>query len=91
MPTEFLHEQKVSPWSDLPVRLPRSLPDSALSEVSNQRAVESGLTFRPSAQTVTDTMAWFKSLPAQRQAQLRSGLKADREAEVLRAWYASPK
>jgi 2'-hydroxyisoflavone reductase len=88
--TDFLNDQKVSPWSDLPVWLPRSLPDSALSEVSNKRAVESGLTFRPLAQTVADTMTWFRSLPTERQV-LRSGLKAERESEVLRAWQARPR
>ena len=44
-----------------------------------------GLTFRPLAQTSLDTLAWFKSLPAERQATLKAGIKPEREKEVLAA------
>jgi 2'-hydroxyisoflavone reductase len=86
VPTEFLTQQKVQPWSDLPVWIPRSMPDSAISTVSIARAVAQGLTFRPLATTTVDTIAWFNTLPPERKANLRAGLKAEREVEVLRAW-----
>ena len=48
-----------------------------------------GSTFRPLATTAGDTLAWFRTQPAERQAKLRSGLAPEREAEVLARWKAS--
>jgi 2'-hydroxyisoflavone reductase len=45
-----------------------------------------GLTFRPLDVTARDTLAWFKSLPQERQSHPKAGLSAEREAEVLSAW-----
>lgn len=87
----FLAAQKVSPWGDLPAWVPAGGPEGGLSAVSNARARAAGLTFRPLAVTVADTLAWFRTLPAERQAKLRAGLPADREAEVLKAWHAVQK
>ena len=46
------------------------------------------MTYRPLDETVRDTLAWFKTEPAEHQAKLRAGLSADREAEVLKDWHA---
>jgi 2'-hydroxyisoflavone reductase len=46
-----------------------------------------GLTFRPLAETARDTLAWFKSLPQDRQSKTKAGLTPVREAEVLAAWH----
>jgi hypothetical protein len=40
------------------------------------------------SQTAPDTLAYFKSLPADRQSTLKAGLKPDREKEVLAALAA---
>jgi 2'-hydroxyisoflavone reductase len=56
----------------------------------NRRALAAGLQFRPLAATAADTLAWFKTLPAERQAKLRAGLPPDREAALLAAWKATP-
>jgi 2'-hydroxyisoflavone reductase len=37
---------------------------------------------------VRDTLAWFQTLPAERQAKLHAGLDAAKEAETLKAWHA---
>jgi 2'-hydroxyisoflavone reductase len=37
---------------------------------------------------VRDTLAWHATRPAERQAQLRSGLPPEREAALLAAWHA---
>ncbi len=84
---DFLDSQKVSPWSDMPVWIPPRGEDAGATQLSNQRAIAKGLTFRPLAETARDTLAWFKSQPAERQAKLRAGLTAEREAEVLAAWH----
>ncbi|MDQ3118282.1 MAG: epimerase, partial [Verrucomicrobiota bacterium] len=43
--------------------------------------------FRPLPETARDTLAWFKTLPAERQAKLKAGLTAEREKEVIDAWH----
>ena len=50
--------------------------------------VESGLTFRPLAVTALETLEYQLARPAEEQANMRAGLPAEREAEVLAAWHA---
>jgi 2'-hydroxyisoflavone reductase len=86
--TPFLEEQKVRPWSDMPVWIPRSDAEAGgMGRVSNARALARGLTFRPTVDTARDTLAWFKTQPPERQEKMRSGLKPEREREVLAAWH----
>jgi 2'-hydroxyisoflavone reductase len=87
----FLEAQKVRPWADMPVWIPPSGEGLGFAQISIKRAVEKGLTFRPLADTARDTIAWFKTLPAERQAKLGAGLQPQRETEVLAAWHARPK
>src|SRR5437762_2033616 len=86
LPAEFLKQQKVEAWSDMPVWAGDEL---GLSRTKIDRALAKGLTFRPLAETARDTLAWFKSLPQDRQSKLRAGLTPEREAEVLAAWKKS--
>ena len=87
-PADFLEKQKVSPWGDMPVWVPGGSEDGGFSRRSNKKAMAAGLTFRPLAQTALDTLAWFKSLPAERQATLKAGIKPEREKEALAALAA---
>lgn len=59
--------------------------------INNGRAVAAGLTFRPIAETVKDTLAWWQTLPADRKEKNRFVLKPEREAEILAAWRARGK
>lgn len=83
LPADFLREQQVRPWSEMTTWFG---PDAVLSRASNARAVAAGLTYRSLAHTTVDTLEWFRSLPAERQAAPRAGLAADKEARVLEAW-----
>jgi 2'-hydroxyisoflavone reductase len=83
LPAEFLQQQKVEAWSDMPVWAGDEL---GLARTKINRALAKGLTFRPLAETARATLAWFKSLPQDRQSKLRAGLTSEREAEVLAAW-----
>jgi 2'-hydroxyisoflavone reductase len=83
LPAEFLQQQKVQAWSDMPVWAGDEL---GLARTKIDRALAKGLTFRPLAETARDTLAWFKSLPQERQSKLRAGLTPEREAEVLAGW-----
>lgn len=83
LPFDFLKQHKVDAWSDIPVWAGDEL---GLSRTKIDRALGKGLTFRPLADTARDTLAWFKSLPQDRQSKMRAGLTPEREAEVLKAW-----
>jgi 2'-hydroxyisoflavone reductase len=83
---DFLEEQKVSPWSDMPVWVPPRGEDGGMGRINIQSAVGKGLTFRPMDVTARDTLAWFKAQPPERQ-KLKAGITAEREAEVLAAWH----
>jgi 2'-hydroxyisoflavone reductase len=86
VPASFLAERKVSPWTDLPAWIPAA--KSALTSLSNARAVAAGLRFRPLGDTAKDTLGWWKAQPPERRAKPRAGLSEAREREVLAAWKA---
>ncbi|MGE0453197.1 MAG: NAD-dependent epimerase/dehydratase family protein [Vicinamibacteria bacterium] len=89
LPAEFLEQQKVGAWMDMPVWVPSAGDTGGFARRSNARALAAGLTFRPLAQTALDTLAWYRSWPAERRAaDLRAGLKPEREAALLAAWTA---
>ncbi|MEO8384310.1 MAG: epimerase [Betaproteobacteria bacterium] len=80
---DFLQKNKVHGWSDLPLWLPGSGDTANFHRRSNAKSIKAGLTFRPVALTVTETLTWFKQQPPDRQAKLRAGLSAERETELL--------
>lgn len=88
VPAGFLAEHKVRPWGDMPVWVPGQGETAGFSRVSIARALAAGLDFRPLATTAADTLTWFRAQTAERQATLRAGISAEREAEVLAAWKA---
>ncbi len=87
-PAEFLAEQGINPWSDMPVWIPSQGAYAGFSARSNAKAIAAGLTFRPFADTVAATLAWFREQPRERQAEIRAGISAEREGEVLAALRA---
>jgi nucleoside-diphosphate-sugar epimerase len=87
IPADFLEKSKVEPWSDMPVWVPPTGEDGGLGRISIRRAMDKGLTFRPLAVTARDTLAWFRSLPKERQEKLLAGITSERETEVLLAWH----
>jgi 2'-hydroxyisoflavone reductase len=88
---DFLAAQKVTPWGDMPVWVPPRGEEGGFAMISIKRALEKGLTFRPLAVTAKDTLDWFKTLPAARQAKMGAGVTPQRETEVLAAWRARKK
>ena len=82
---EFIEKNEAG----LPIWVPREgTPFSGYGAVSNAKAIAAGLTFRPLATTVADLLAWYRALPAERQAETRAGLTREQEAELLKAWKA---
>lgn len=78
----FLLENNVRPWEDLPLYIAESDPATAgADQVSIQKALSAGLTFRPLEDTLRSTLDWAKSRPADHV--WRAGLTREREAELL--------
>ncbi len=77
----FLLDEGVQPWSDLPLWIPSSDPDSVgFDAVNCEKAIAQGLHFRPIGETVRDTLAWDRTREGHT---FKAGLSQAREAELL--------
>ncbi len=81
---EFLQTHNVT-GAELPFWVPA--PHDGVLGVSNQRAIERGLTSLSIDQVVAETLAWSRSRPADHV--WKAGLSAQREAELLAKWRAN--
>ena len=92
VPAEFLAEQKIRPWRDMPVWMPPRPGWSGFLRRNIQKALAAGLTFRPLAVTAKDTLEWHTTRPEEERKRLeagaRAGISAERETRVLDAWKA---
>jgi nucleoside-diphosphate-sugar epimerase len=78
---EFLDQNKVAAWSDMPVWVPDNEENRGFSRMNVSKAINAGLKFRALADTVRDTIAWANTRPAG--YEWRAGLKPEREQELL--------
>ena len=78
MPEDFLLEQGVGPWVELPFWLPQA--DNGILELDSRRAFAAGLRIRPLVETVRDADDRGD------EAGSAGTLTAEREAELLAAW-----
>src|SRR4030088_2222424 len=83
VPTPFLKANKDSAWSDMPVWIPGQGGTFGFHRRDIRHAIAEGLTYRHLPLTAADTLAWFRTLSAERQAKMRAGLSPEREAELL--------
>jgi 2'-hydroxyisoflavone reductase len=86
IPAEFLEEQKVAPWSDMPVWAPSVGEEAGFALVSAERALKAGMKIRPMADTVEATLRWHLERPQAERETLKAGLSPEREAALLAAW-----
>ena len=84
----FLEQHKIAAWSDMPVWIPAEGDNAGVGRISSAKAKTVGLKYRPLSETCADTLAWFKTEPAEHQAKLKAGLSPEREAEALKALHA---
>ncbi len=91
VPADFLAAHDLQAWRDLPAWVDADGPMAGSLSWSSAKALAAGLRFRPVSATVADTLAWFRTLPAERRSALRAGLPAEKEREVLAAWHAREK
>jgi 2'-hydroxyisoflavone reductase len=82
---EFLLDQNVTPYTELPLWLPRQ--DAAWETVSISRALSQGLKFRPLAETVSATWSWSEARPPS--TPRSNGLPPERECSLLQAWHTA--
>lgn len=85
---EFCEQHGLRPYRELPVWRPPTPGFEGFARFDLSREVAAGLTFRALADTASATLEFHHSRTAERQSQLRAGITAEREAEVLRAWHA---
>ncbi len=87
---EFLAEQEVMPWVNMPVWVPPEGEYAGFGTVNISRALAAGMRFRPLVDTCRDTLTWWRELPEEKRARLlegkSAGISAARESEVLAAW-----
>jgi 2'-hydroxyisoflavone reductase len=85
---EFLLEQKVEPFSDLPFWLPAGQNYDGMFLMNVDKAVRAGLTFRPLVETIRGMLDWEpEHLPRLTAAnQPLAGMSAEKEQEILAAW-----
>ncbi|WP_066062655.1 NAD-dependent epimerase/dehydratase family protein [Neobacillus soli] len=86
----FLLDQKVTPWTEMPLWVPETTPLSPeLKEpwrgafsINIDKAVNSGLTFRPLEESLAEIYEWEKgrNLPLE---DWKSGMREDKEKELL--------
>lgn len=80
---EFLNQNKVEAWSDMPAWIPDDEEGVGFARVDISKALRAGLKFRPLEETVRDTLEWARTRPTDHE--WRAGLTPEREAEVLAA------
>lgn len=84
---DFLAREQVAAWSELPLWLPESEPAlKGFMYVNCDRAFATGLTFRPLAETVRDTLAWQKTRGDE---ELKAGLDPEKERRLLQQWQSA--
>lgn len=54
---------------------------------ATERGVAAGMTFRPIAETIRNTMSWWNETRDESYAWRYYGMKSDREAELLKLWH----
>lgn len=83
----FIAENEVADGGGLPIWEHPDGEFAPLSLVDGSRAIAAGLKNRPTRETARDTISWWKTLPADRSDNLRAGLSAEKEADLLRLWH----
>ena len=72
----------------MPVWLPLTGDEAGGGQISVKAAMAKGLTHRPLADTVRDTLAFVETWTPERKAKLRAGIAPEREKDVIAAWKA---
>lgn len=89
IPSEFLAKQE---GIEFPIWAPFVGETKGFHTWRNDRAVKAGLRFRPAAETVKDTLAWFKAQEKVEKGRTKlAGPSPEAEAKLIAAWRDSLK
>ena len=81
---DFLLQENVSAWSDMPLWLPEEAAPhlKGFMFINCDKAIASGLRFRPLSETIRDTLTWYQATRFNQE--LKAGITSDREQALLR-------
>ncbi|MBI4787089.1 MAG: NAD-dependent epimerase/dehydratase family protein [Chloroflexi bacterium] len=82
---QFLLDAGVGAWIEVPLWIPEKENEGGLMAINCRKAIAAGLTFRPLADTIRDTLAWDATRPAD--VARRAGMKRERETELQVMWH----
>ncbi|RJR06765.1 NAD-dependent dehydratase [Candidatus Parcubacteria bacterium] len=89
----FLLENKVAPWTEMPLWIPEEHPLTdggepwrGASTISIEKALQHRLTVRPVEDTIKDILDWEQTRSDEER---KAGIHRDKEKEVLDAWKSS--
>ena len=80
---EFLIEQGIQEWVELPFWLSTQRYMPGFSKISSKKALQSGLHIRPLRETISTILEWDTR---RRQPKLHAGLDEQKEAKLLARW-----
>jgi 2'-hydroxyisoflavone reductase len=86
--TDFLLEQGVKPYTELPAWQVSRGATIGWGQFDLRPEIKAGMKFRPLETTARDTLEWFESVPGADGTKLKNGLPPEREAELLAKWKA---
>ena len=80
---QFLTENNVSPWGEMPFYLPESAAElRGFLAMNVDKASAQGLNFRPLRESILDVLNWRKT----QDFAMRAGISGEREKELLQKW-----
>jgi 2'-hydroxyisoflavone reductase len=94
-PAEFLRERRESAWSRAPGPFRSCKGARRASGFDLTPETKAGLKWRPTETTARETLEWWRTLPAERQAAIKTGFTPERGEGATRAlaragqWVAS--
>ncbi len=84
----FIEKHGLHTGGELPIWAPASGDTRSDAIVNGDRSFARGMTTRPERETIRDILQWWPTLPEDRRNNIRAGMSAEREAEMLAAWHA---
>jgi len=89
---EFLRTNGANPYGrELPVFQVMQGRTAGFARFDLTPEIAAGLTFTSTEDSARDTLAWFRTLPAERQAGIKTGFSPEREKALLDLWKARAK
>ncbi|MGB8339697.1 MAG: NAD-dependent epimerase/dehydratase family protein [Burkholderiales bacterium] len=83
---DFLLENQVAVWSDIPLWIPDSQQDmKGFMFIDCNKAFAAGLALRPIHETIQDVLNWHQT--NRTKEKLKAGIGPDKERELLQLWH----